>query len=498
MAVTASTRASTLVIKKEVTEGTYIAPASGSDFVPLRPGSELKYEPEKLENDELINDIGAAKAFTGKEKVSGSHKAYLKHSGVEGQEPEVGVLYESIMGSKSVAAAEYVTIAGCTKTLIKVGAGVGANFVVGQPLLIKNGAGYEIRNIKSISVDDLSLDFQLTNIPGVGVALGKAVTYIPVATGHPTFSTTKYIGGGFAKEVSAGNTCVSADFTMDANGFGEVDFKFEGVKYYFNPITITASNKFLDVTDDTGTFAVEIAEGIYKTPVELADAISAALDAASTETYTVTFSSSTGKFTIASGSTVLSLLFATGANTANTIAPAIGFTVADKTLAVTYTSNNAQSYSEPYTPSYDAADAIVVKGAELYIGTELDNINICAQSVKLSIAKTVEDVDCIASSSGILEKTATARTAELTVTAALKKHDVALLDALLKNSGISAMMNCGPKTGGNYVPGKCFNLYLQSCTVSSYTTAGDSFVQANLTLSGYVTSTTKDIFLGFV
>jgi hypothetical protein len=81
-------RASSFAIKEEVTIGTYIAPASGTDFVALRPGNETSYEPEQLESDELLNDIGASKAFIGKEIVSGSHSSYLRHSGIEGQEPQ--------------------------------------------------------------------------------------------------------------------------------------------------------------------------------------------------------------------------------------------------------------------------------------------------------------------------------------------------------------------------------------------------------------------------
>ena len=499
MSVVGLNRASTLAIKEETVAGDYVAPSAGADFIPLRPKSELKYAPDKLDNDELLNDIGAAKSFIGKEKVSGSHSAYLKHSGVEGQEPEVGVLYESVMGSKQVAAVEYDTVAASTTKVVKVNTGEGVNFVEGQAVLVKNGSGYEIRNINSISGDDLTLNFDLANAPAAGVNLGKAVTYIPAAQGHPTFSTTKYIGGGFAKEVSAGNTVTEVSIKLDAGAFGEVDFSFEGTKYYFNHITISASNKYLDVTDDGGTFAVSIAEGIYKTPIEIAEALQAALEAASAETYAVSFSSSTGKFTIASGSTVLSLLWSTGANTANSIGATIGFVVAsDDTGAVTYTSDNAQSYSSALTPSYDNADAIVIKDAELFIGNQVDNICICAQKISLKISKKVEDVDCICEESGILEKVPTSRTVEMTVAAALKKHDVALLNALLKNEGISAMFNAGPKTGGNFIAGKCFNAYLQKCTVSEYTTSGENFVQANITLKGFVTTSEKDIFLNFI
>lgn len=492
-------RASIFAIKEETTAGTYVPPAAGSDFVPLRPGNELTYEPEQLESDELLNDIGAAKSFVGKEIVSGSHSAYLKHSGVEGQEPELGVLYESVMGTKAVASTEYDTVSSSTTTVLNVDAGEGVNFQAGQAVLVKNGAGYAIRNVKSVSTDALTLNFALSAAPSSGVNLGKAVTYLAAAQGHPTFSTTKYLGNGFAKEVSAGNTVTEASFTMDANGFGEVSFSYEGTRYYFNPITITASNKYLDVTDDGGTIAVSVAEKIYKTPIELAYALQVALEAASAETYTVTFNSSTGKFTIASGSSVLTLLWNTGTNAANSIGTTLGFLVAaNDTGAVTYTSDSEQTYVAAYTPSYDNADAIIIKGAELFVGTQTDNICICAQSVSVTISKTVEDVDCICEESGILEKIPTARTVEMTVSAVLKKHDVSLLDALLKNTGISAMMNAGPKTSGNWVPGKCFNVTLPNCTVSSYVTGGDSFISVELTLKGFVTSTTKDVALNFV
>ena len=492
-------RATVFALKKETTAGDYLPPTAGAEFVPLRPGNTLSFEPEQLESDELLNDIGAAKSFVGKEAVSGSHSAYLRHSGVEGQEPELGVLYESIMGTKAVAASEFAAVAGSTTTIIKVANG--SNFIAGQSLLIKDSsAGYSIRNIKSISGNDLELNFRLASAPVAGINLGKSVTYIPAAQGHPTFSTTKYLGNGHAIEASSGNTATELSITADANGFGEVEFSYSGTKYFFNPITITATSKFLDVTDSSGTFAVSVPEKIYKTPVELADALQTALnDAASPIVYTVTYSNVTGKFTIASTSATLSLLWSTGANAANSIGTKLGFLVAaNDTGALSYTSDNAQSYAAALTPSYDSADAIIIKGAELFIGDQVDNLCICAQSVSLTVSKTVEDVDCICEETGVKEKIPTARTAEMSVTCVLNKYDASLLDALLKNKTIGAMLNAGPKVGGNWAAGKCFNGYLQNCTVASYTTTGDSFIQAEITLRGFVTTVSKDIYINFV
>lgn len=494
-------RASIFAIKEEVTTGTYIAPSAGSDFIPLRPGNETTFEPELLESDELLNDIGASKSAIGKEIVSGSHSVYLKHSGVEGQEPEVGLLYESLMGSKDIATVEYDTDAGSTVSALVMPAGEGANFQAGQGLLIKDSTnGYSIRNVESVNVDTLNLNFKLAVAPAIGINTGKAVLYKPEAQGHPSFSTTKYLGNGHALETSSGNQVTESSFTMDANGFGEVEFSYEGTGYAMNPITIGATNKYLDFTDDTGTFAAVVAEGVYRTPVELADAVADAMNNASIEDFTTVFSSVTGKFAITtSTSAVLSLLWFTGANAANTIGTKLGFIVsANDTGSVTYTSDNAQSYAASLTPSYDADNKIVIKGAELFIGTSSDNVCFCAQSVSLTITKETEDVDCICEESGILEKIAVSRTAEMEIVAVLKKHEVALLDAMLKNNGISAMMNAGHKTGGNWIAGRCFNTYMQTCTVAAFTVSGDSFIQANISLKGYVTTSTKDVFLNFL
>lgn len=490
-------RASIFALREETINGDYLPPNAGTQFVPLRPGNTLNFEPEQLNSDELLNDIGAAKSFVGKESVSGSHSAYLKHSGVEGQRPELHILYESIMGSSFVHNTEKDTIAGSTVSVIKVDDSV--YFDQGQALLIKDATnGYCIRNVAQIVDDDLYLNFDVKVAPAAGVDLGKAITYIPVAQGHPTFSTTKYLGNGHAIEASAGNTVTELSLTADANGFGEVEFTYAGTKYFFNPITITASTKFLDFVSDSGTYAVSVPEKIYKTPIELADALKTALNDAAPESYDVVYSNSTGEFTISSDSTVFSLLFFTGVNKLNSIGEKLGYSTSDKTGAQSYISENTQSYTAPVVPVYDSADAIIIKGAELFVGTEQDNICVCAQTVSLTVSKEIQDVDCICEETGIKDKIATARTVEMSVTAVLNKYDAQLLDALLKNKTISAMLNAGPKVGGNWAPGNCFNAYLQNCTVSAYTTAGDSFIQAEFTLRGFVTSTKKDLYLNFV
>jgi hypothetical protein len=490
-------RATIFAIKEEVNAGEYAKPDSGEQFVPLRPGNSLSFSAEQLESDELLNDIGSAKSFVGKESSEGSHSAYLRHSGVEGQEPQLGLMYVSIMGEKAFNVTEYASIAGSNS--VKVTVADGTNFYPGQALLIKSGAGYQIRNIKEISGNDLILNFEAANSTS-GLNLGKAITYLPVAQGHPTFSATKYLGSGYAIEAAAGNTVTELSLTADANGFGEVEFTYAGTKYFFNPID-TDGGTYIDFTDDDGTFAASIADKIYKTPIELADALAAAMMVASPgQTYSVKYDKGAGTFTIGtSTSAVFEILWDSGVNAATSVGEILGFNFASDSIGQTsYTSPNELNLSPAIAPVYDSADAIIVKGAELFIGNQEDNVCVCAQSVSLTISKEVEDVDCICEENGVKEKIAVSRSVEMSVTAVLNKHDATLLDALLKNSGISAMLNAGPKTGGNWIPGKCFNVSLANCTVSSYTTTGDSFIQAEITLKGFVTSTQKDVYLNFV
>jgi hypothetical protein len=491
-------RASIFALKKETNAGDYLPPSSGSEFVPLRPGNTLNFTAEQLDSDELLNDIGAAKSFVGKESSEGSHSAYLRHSGIEGQEPQLGVMFESVMGTKTVNSTQYTSASGSDSE--KVVVTTGSNFYPGQALLIKEGSGYVIRNIKEVDGNDLMLNFNVQNPPASGIGLGKAITYIPAPQGHPTFSATKYLGNGHAIEATSGNTVSELSLTADANGFGEVEFSYAGTKYFFNPMIVDSTNNYLDFVDDAGTHSVFVAEKVYKTPIEIVDAIKSAMEAVSSEEFIVRYDKGNGTFTFATNtSTVFSLLWNTGTNAANTIGELLGFdTAADDTGLTVYVSDDELNLEPGITPVYDSADAIIIKGAELFIGSFDDDLCVCAQTVSLTISKETQDVDCICEETGVKEKIAVARSVEMSVTAVLNKHDATLLDALLKNSGISAMLNAGPKTGGNWVPGKCFNVYLQNCTVSSYTTTGDSFIQAEITLRGFVTSSSKDVYLNFV
>lgn len=101
---------------------------------------------------------------------------------------------------------------------------------------------------------------------------------------------------------------------------------------------ITSSNRKINFKESGGgsELTATLTTGSY-TATELAAEIKTALEAAGAETYTVSYSTSTGKWTIATGGSYLSLLWSTGTDTANALHSAIGFAVSDYTGSTTYT-----------------------------------------------------------------------------------------------------------------------------------------------------------------
>ena len=400
-------KSSVLAIKVESTEGTPVVPTSGANAVALQEDFSMTPGIETQENNELRASIGKAKSIPGKETPSASLTHYLRHSGVEGQAPNFGPVLKSFFGTEVVAGTEYDTASGSTTTVIAFPSGEGTNFQRGQGLLLKDSAnGYRIRAIHSMSSDNATLGFKVPTAPASGVNTGKCVLYKPANTDHPSLTLWHYLGNGGGVQMMAGARAVSLDIEVNAGELINFKSDFEGLSYYYDPIEITSSTKYLDFTDDDGTFAAIIAPGYYKTPKALASAISAAMDAANSgETHTCTYSDTTGRFTIISTGTVLTLKWNTGSNTANTIATKIGFSAAGDssgTAATTgYTSATAQDYAFSYTASYDNADPLAAKYQEVMIGDQTDYACFGASTVNITGKLTRATLDSICAESGV-------------------------------------------------------------------------------------------------
>ncbi len=488
-------RASVLAIKVESTEGTPVAPAGATEFIALQEDFSIDPAIDVLENAELKSSIGKSQPILGSENPSASLSHYMRSSGVAGTAPNFGLLIKAALGGQSTAGTEYDTVSSSTVALLKVNTGEGAQFERGQAVLIKDGTnGYRIRCIDSISSDDLTMGFNVPVAPGSGVNLGKAVLYKPANSGHPTFSLWHYVGNGGAVQMMAGTRVTSMSFDISAGELINGKFSLEGVGYYFNPITLAATDIKIDWTDDTGDFAATVTAKTYKNPHDLASALQVAMAAANPLlSKTVTYSNTTGKFTIKSAGTVLSLLWNTGANTANTIGDKIGFVVASDdtgTAAATgYTSDNAISFAAPYTPSYDAADPLVAKYNECMIGDATDYACFEAESASIEVSTPKSNIPSVCAESGIAGSLINSREVTISVTGPLNQFDAGMINRLQVGSSTKFQYSFGQKSGGNWIAGKCGVFYGPTMTVTKCNVSdSDGRAVAEIELSCFVNS----------
>lgn len=487
-------RASVSAIVEETTIGELKAPTAGSDFIPMRPGESMVAELGTLQPDTFINSIGATKPMAGKEGVSGAYPLYFKGKGADGY-PQYAPFLKSQFGSESKRTSADTVAAGSTASVINVADGT--QYAVGQALLI-NG---EIRNVKSISTNALTMNFAFTAAPTTGDAIAKYYGFKPANSGHPSFSLWNYVASGTEIAAAAGCRTTSTNISMNANGLAEITFNYAGVKNYLNPITITSTNKYIDFENTSAvTKVATLEEKIYRSPQELADEITNKMTAAGAEVYTCTFASvetNAGKFTI-TGPGTFKLLWNTGTNTANSVKATIGYANTDDTGAAYYLSDSAISYPVPFTPTYDSSDPIVLKSNELLIGDSTENLCRKASSLSVTIETPVTDVETICAASGVLEKLILSRAVRLTASILLEKHEIGMFDRLIQNKTTQAMINIGPVSSGDFVATKSINIYLGNASIVSRNRSGDDAILVDIEMSGFVTDTLDDVYLGFV
>ncbi len=488
-----ASRNSVLAIVPEVTQNLLRLPQSASDYVPLQSDFAIEAAFDEIENEEITASIGRAAPIQGGENPTSSLSFYLKGSGVEGTKPQWSDIAKSFFGSETTEGTQRSTTTSSTTSIIKV-TGASSLFVQGYGLLIKDPVnGYRVRVVHSVDTNDVTPSFDLPAAPGSGVGLGKPVFWSPANSGHQSLSVWQYAGNGGAVQAVAGAMVSDFSFSVTANEAINASCSLEGLSYFFDPIYIASTDAYFDWTDDDGTFAAAVEVGWYKDPHELAEALTAAIAAtATTETIVCEYNDSTGKFSIStSTSTVLTLEWNTGANTANTIAEALGFSAAaDDSGATSYIADDVQDFSAPHTPSYDATQPLVAKNQEVMIGEQDEYACFNASSVEVSCTNTRRVIESICAESGRSGALINEREVEISVTALLNQYDAKQMARFRKGDTIRFQFTGGNKSGGNWVAGTVCYAYGPQCKIAAISiTDDDGLISLNMTLRPFVPAT---------
>lgn len=487
---------SVLAIVKEVTEGVPVRPTAATDFTALQDGFTMTPAFESLSNAELRASIGKAKDELGAENPSFSFSHYMKASGVMAQRPDFGLLVESCLGSVVIAAAEYDTIAASTTKIVKVNTGEGASFQRGQAILAQIAGAFQIRNILSVSGDNLNLAQDLTVAPGTNVLLGRAILYKVIDEGHPTLTLWNYRGNGGAIEMMAGTRVTEMTIDGTANQYINTAFTAAGVSYYYDPIKVGATNNALDYTDDDGDHTITIAQQEYKDPHELAEALQSAINALlPPDAITVTYGDGTGKYTFKS----VGALFELDGTATNSILTTLAFTATIHTGALTYTSDTFISWAAEFVPDLDDSNANVAKANEVMMGDADDTGCFGAQKVSIKVGNTKTDIPDLCEASGKSGSLFTAREVTIEVTALLKKNDADRFKRFRKGENTMFTYNFGVKQGGQFKKYSCVNVFVPTATITSYEIQDqDGLAVLNTTLTAYVQDGLGEFYLNFI
>ncbi len=229
---------SSFAVKAETSEGTYIAPTSGSDgFLEVIKGS-VDIQPMRalVERNVLSSTLSKHIPRLGMRSVTGKLGVELKGSGVEGTAPDYSLLLESMFGTKRAYTTAAVTRnAVMTSTTLAIEDADIASLNIGDIIVIKKtGAYHSAAIVSKVSTAGSAV---VTFTPAAGftpvypVAISKFTTYVPADSGHKPFSLSAYWGDGFL-EASIGNYV--AGMTLQNFKTGQIpslEFKLDGMSY---------------------------------------------------------------------------------------------------------------------------------------------------------------------------------------------------------------------------------------------------------------------------
>lgn len=219
-----------VAVMKETTEGEYVAPSSGSDFVQaMADGLEMSPSRELLERNVLGTGLGKINPRLGLKSVTGSIPVYMRAGSTATAATESDYLLESLMGSKR-SSASIISGTAHTASVIKVASTT--NLKVGDTVVVKAAGAYHKSPIASLVANtSITLLIPCDVAPSDAVVIEAFTTYVPANTGHPALSISKYIEDAILEQATG---CKVKSMSLDSFTTGQIasmKFTFEGLNF---------------------------------------------------------------------------------------------------------------------------------------------------------------------------------------------------------------------------------------------------------------------------
>jgi hypothetical protein len=180
---------------KEVTEGTYVAPAGDTDFIETtEDGATIEGTREKKDRNVMSGDRVKRNFRLSKRDVSASVPLEFKAGDTEGVAPKWTEMLEAMGMSVDTMTSSVTSGASHTTSVINVSDT--SEFSVNQIVMIKEAGDYHVSPIKSIVTDtSIELLVPMASAPADSVVIAKATNFQFDKTVNQTLSLTKIYEG---------------------------------------------------------------------------------------------------------------------------------------------------------------------------------------------------------------------------------------------------------------------------------------------------------------
>lgn len=219
-----------LAVTKEVTEGAYLAPTAGTDFIEvLEDGVSLMPGREILEQKTLGMGLAAKKGRLGLKSATGEFSSFMKAGSTEGSAPESDVLIESLLGSKHSQVELTSTSSHSTSVIYLSSTG---SLAVNDVVVVKQAGAYHASPIKTVTANtSIELVIPMSAPPANNVKIAALTSYVPANSDHPSFSVSKYVEDAILEQASGCKTTSMSLENFTTGQLASLSFSIEGLDF---------------------------------------------------------------------------------------------------------------------------------------------------------------------------------------------------------------------------------------------------------------------------
>lgn len=224
-------------LKQETTEGTYVAPASATDYIQPLDGFDLSPKKDVVERNILTSSIGKVTPRVGQKSVTVSLPVEFRASGIEGAPTDFDLLLKGALGnSRSIATRTTTKSSGNTGSVLQIQDVDISKFTIGDIVCILEAGAYHVCAITAVTTATGTasvtvLPPRLTSVFPASVVISKSTTYYPANSGHVPLSASVYWANEILqKAIGCKVTKMSLD-NFSVGALASFGFELEGLSF---------------------------------------------------------------------------------------------------------------------------------------------------------------------------------------------------------------------------------------------------------------------------